>query len=151
MSEELWVYDGINRKTSPLLSGAALGQGAPCAIKKVRRGGLAQWQAMRVLGYIEANLASRILIHALARTINLSTSHFARAFKESMGLSPSKYIAIRRIEHAGAIMTSTRQRLADIALTCGFSDQSHLNRSFRDHMGITPGAWRRHRAAVTHS
>jgi AraC-like DNA-binding protein len=41
------------------------------------------------------------------------------------------------------MMTSTRERLTDIALACGFADQSHLNRHFRRVVGTSPGLWRR--------
>jgi AraC family transcriptional regulator len=53
------------------------------------------------------------------------------------------YVAARRVERAKLMMTSTRERLTDIALACGFSDQSHLTRSFRRVVGMSPGRWRR--------
>jgi AraC-like DNA-binding protein len=53
------------------------------------------------------------------------------------------FVVARRIERAKLMMTSTRERLTDIALACGFSDQSHLNRHFRRVVGTSPGLWRR--------
>ena len=53
------------------------------------------------------------------------------------------YVAVRRVERAKLMMASTEQRLTDIALACGFADQSHLNRSFRRIVGVSPGLWRR--------
>jgi len=75
--------------------------------------------------------------------VALSTSHFSRAFKQTVGSSPMAYVAVRRIERAKLMMTSTGQRLTDIALACGFADQSHLNRYFRRVVGVSPGLWRR--------
>ena len=53
------------------------------------------------------------------------------------------FVAVRRVERAKLMMASTGQRLTDIALACGFADQSHLNRYFRRIVGVSPGLWRR--------
>lgn len=108
-----------------------------------RRCGLPKWRANRALAYIEANLGSKITIGEVADTVALSKSHFSRAFKQSLGSSPMTYVATRRVERAKLMMTSGRERLSDIALACGFADQSHLNRYFRRVVGISPGLWRR--------
>jgi helix-turn-helix protein len=63
--------------------------------------------------------------------------------RQSFGSTPMAYVAARRVEHAKLMMTFTRQRLTDVALTCGFSDQSHLTRAFRRLVGISPARWRR--------
>jgi len=108
-----------------------------------RAGGLAVWQAKRAVAYIEANLGSKLAIREMADLVALSASHFSRAFKQTIGSSPMAYVAVRRVERAKLMMTSTGQRLTDIALACGFADQSHLNRSFRQIVGVSPGLWRR--------
>jgi transcriptional regulator GlxA family with amidase domain len=109
----------------------------------VRPGGLANWQAKRALAYIEDNLGSKIEIREIANLVALSKSHFSRTFRHSLGSSPMAYVSMRRVERAKLMMTSTRERLTDIALTCGFADQSHLNRYFRRIVGMSPGLWRR--------
>lgn len=108
-----------------------------------RRGGLPTWRAKRALAYIEANLASKITIGGMADVVSLSKSHFSRAFKQSMGSCPMTYVATRRVERAKLMITSSRERLSDIALACGFVDQPHLNRYFRRLVGMSPGLWRR--------
>jgi transcriptional regulator GlxA family with amidase domain len=108
-----------------------------------RIGGLAAWQAKRTLDYIEANLGAKVGIEEMANVVTLSKSHFSRAFKRSLGSSPMAFVAARRVERAKLMMTSTRDRLTDIALACGFADQSHLNRHFRRVVGTSPGLWRR--------
>jgi AraC family transcriptional regulator len=113
----------------------------------LRRGGLANWQAKRALDYIEVHLGSRIETCEVADCVSLSKSHFSRAFKRSLGSSPMAYVSTRRVERAKLMMACTRERLSDIALACGFADQSHLNRCFRRIVGISPGVWRRHMAA----
>ena len=109
-------------------------------------GGLARWQARRALAYIEANLGSKLDTRALADLVAFSKSHFSRAFKRSLGLPPMAYVATRRVERAKVMMASTREQLTQIALACGFADQSHLNRSFRRMVGVSPGLWRRSNA-----
>ena len=122
-----------------------LGVNAP-NVDKLQPGGLATWQARRTLAYVEANLASKMDIEDLAQVVALSRSHFSRAFKQSFGLSPMEYVGVRRVEQAKAMISSTRERLAEVALACGFADQAHLNRRFRDMVGISPGRWRRSNA-----
>jgi AraC family transcriptional regulator len=106
-------------------------------------GGLARWQARRAVSYIDAHLESRLEVTVLAKLVSFSKSHFSRAFKQSLGFPPMAYVKMRRIEKAKALMTSTNQQLTEIALICGFADQSHLNRSFRKVNGVSPGRWRR--------
>ena len=107
-------------------------------------GGLARWLAKRALDYIEEHLDSKIEVGRIAEHVSLSKSHFSRAFKLSMGSSPMVYVSMRRVERAKLMITSTGQSLTEIALACGFADQSHLNRCFRRLTGISPGRWRRH-------
>ena len=115
----------------------------PIAGSALRSGGLARWQAKRAVAYIEANLESKLEVHGLAKLVSFSKSHFSRAFKRSLGLPPMAYVMVRRIERAKVLMSSTSQQLTEIALICGFADQSHLNRSFRRLIGVSPGRWRR--------
>ncbi len=119
------------------------GGGTPTLPVTLHPGGLARWQAMRALAHIESNLETKIEIRALAELLALSKSHFSRAFKRSLGQPPMAYVAMRRVERAKILMTSTAQLLTEIALACGFADQSHLIRSFRRQVGMSPGCWRR--------
>ena len=107
------------------------------------RGGLAFWQMNRVIGYIDINLTSGIRSRDLARLIDLSESHFSRAFKSSVGVPPHSYITRRRIELAREMMCASDQALAQIAIVCGWSDQSHFCRVFRRVVGLSPDEWRR--------
>jgi transcriptional regulator GlxA family with amidase domain len=66
-----------------------------------------------------------------------------RAFRVSVGVSPFHYIARRRIEFACALLQTTRESLAQVAIASGLCDQSHLCRVFRRVMGVTPAMWRR--------
>jgi AraC family transcriptional regulator len=82
-------------------------------------------------------------VREIADYVALSERHFSRAFRRSLGSSPMAYVGVRRVERAKLMVASTRTRLTDIALACGFSDQSHLTKSFRRVVGMSPGVWRR--------
>jgi AraC family transcriptional regulator len=73
----------------------------------------------------------------------LSTSYFARAFRTSTGLAPHQWLAHRRVEVAKYLLRQQRGSLREIALACGFSDQSHFTRVFTRIVGSSLGAWRR--------
>jgi AraC family transcriptional regulator len=107
------------------------------------RGGLATWQAKRIRSYIADKLDSRLLAAELAGVVQLSTSHFHRAFRKTFGETPAAYIMKRRIRRAQELMLSSRKPLSQVALECGMCDQAHLCRSFRRFVGINPNAWRR--------
>ena len=115
------------------------------AAREVLPGGFAAWQKRRVTVYIDTHLAGRIRIEELARLLNLSESHFSRAFRCAFGTSAHDYLTRRRIEMAQGLMLTTAETLCAIALRCGLSDQSHFTRLFRRVVGETPYAWRRAR------
>jgi AraC-like DNA-binding protein len=107
------------------------------------KGGLAPWQIRRVAAHIEANLGATIRIKDLATLIDLSLSHFSRAFKKNFADSPHRYLMRRRLERAQGMMLTTNTSLGRIAGDCGFADQAHFNRLFRQLVGESPRAWRR--------
>jgi AraC-like DNA-binding protein len=105
-------------------------------------GGLAPQVLRRVREYIDAHLAENIELEALANTAGLSRCHFARAFKQSLGTAPHCYLMQRRLERARQLIAETELPLAQIALECGFSDQSHFSRRFLQYVGVTPRSFR---------
>lgn len=122
----------------------------PMAIARLSRNprqsfsGLNASQGNRVLAHIEQHLNGALPAVELATVLRLSSSHFSRAFKVRFGIPPHAYVLLRRIELAKTLMLANAGRpLADVALACGLSDQSHLARVFRRHVGETPRAWRK--------
>ena len=112
------------------------------------RGGLASWQIRRVTEHIEAGLAAKVRIKDLAGLIEVSSSHFSRAFKQSFAHTPHRYVMRRRVERAKTLMLATKTSLGRIAADCGFADQSHFNRYFRRLVGENPNSWRRANACA---
>lgn len=123
------------------LAGHAVSQSTN--VEKLTRGGLAPWQMERVKRHIEKEYAGRINIDDLAQMTRLSSSYFSAAFRVSFGTSPHDYICRRRVDQAAHLMMNTDAPLCEIALDCGFADQSHLSRVFRRFTGTTPAARRR--------
>jgi AraC-like DNA-binding protein len=111
-------------------------------------GGLAPWQIRRASDRIEADLASDLSITALSRECGLSASHFARAFRVSLGMAPHQWIVKQRIARAKQLMSDSDESLVEIALICGFVDQSHLCRVFLRETGTSPAQWRRRYGTV---
>ena len=107
------------------------------------RGRLLTWQARKVRAYIDGNITNRLLVADLCALVQRSEAHFARAFRLTFGESPHAFVVRRRLELAARYMLQTESDLSEIALRCGFSDQAHLCRRFREATGQSPAAWRR--------
>jgi AraC-like DNA-binding protein len=68
-------------------------------------------------------------------------------FKQAFGEPPHAYVVRRRLEEACHLMLTSSASLSEIALSVGFSDQSHLCKHFRQALGQSPSNWRREREA----
>nr|WP_246589604.1 AraC family transcriptional regulator [Marinobacterium ramblicola] len=102
------------------------------------RGGLAPVQRKRVVDYIEAHLDRAIQLADLAAVAGLSEYHFARMFRQSLGIPPHQYLTNRRIERAKQLLLTTSLPLTEIALRCGFNSSSHFSNRFRQQTGVAP-------------
>lgn len=96
----------------------------------------------RVLDFVAAHYARSIQIEDLAREAGVSAAHFSRLFKDVIGDSPYQFLMRYRVERAAEMMADLTRPLIDIALACGFADQPHLTRTFKQFRGVTPRAWR---------
>lgn len=108
-------------------------------------GGLAGWQIAQVRAFIDKNLHRTIHIKDLSAVIRRSAAHFARSFKHTFGEPPHAYVMRRRFEKASHLMIASSESLSQIALSVGFSDQSHLCKRFKEALGQSPSNWRRER------
>jgi AraC family transcriptional regulator len=106
------------------------------------RGGLPPRVLRRLKEYIDAHIDERISVEALAGLANLSTCYFVRAFKQSAGVTPHDYLIRRRVERTMELLSNSDLSLSEIALAAGFADQSHCARRFRQHVGMSPRAYR---------
>jgi AraC-like DNA-binding protein len=106
--------------------------------------GLRRWQVRRAREFLATHLGTNISVDDVAATCGLSRAYFTSAFRRATGETPHVCLLRLRIERAKTLLTGPLT-IADIALECGFADQSHLTRAFAKQIGITPGLWRRER------
>ncbi|WP_370964895.1 helix-turn-helix transcriptional regulator [Enterobacter wuhouensis] len=105
-------------------------------------GGLSPFTLRNVLEFIEESLSQPLTLADLAAQAALSEYHFARMFRQSMGLAPHQYVMQRRMEKAKALVQHTAMPLTEIALACGFNSASHFSNRFRCVTGMTPSQLR---------
>jgi AraC family transcriptional regulator len=111
-------------------------------IESFHRGGLSPLHLRRTCDFMIDNLAEDICLDDLAALTGLSCKHFIRAFKQSTGMPPHQYLILHRVEAAKLRLLDARASIADIAMHCGFADQSHFTAAFRKVVGVPPGTWR---------
>ncbi len=95
----------------------------------------------RVRAFLEENFSEAIDLERLAEIAGLSRFQLLRAFRRETGMTPHTYLIDRRVRAARRLL-ARGESVADAALACGFSDQSHLTRIFKAHAGLTPGRYR---------
>jgi transcriptional regulator GlxA family with amidase domain len=118
-------YGGMRPVTRPVLSG------------------LTPYQVRRAKELLTENISGDLPLATLAGQCGLSLTHFSKAFRKSIGVPPHKWLIQQRIELSKTLLRDTPMSLAEIALACGFSNQSHFTRFFSANVGVSPGIWRR--------
>lgn len=113
--------------------------------RKPWRGGLSPRAWRNVDSFIRENLSADMALVSLAGQIGLSYSHFLRAFRQTSGVSPHRYIMQLRVEEAQRLAASTLLPLKQISSLCGFASQSHMTTVMKSLLHTTPGEIRRQR------
>jgi len=113
------------------------------------QGGLSPHKLRKVLAYISDNLSANVSLKDMASVVEMGPCHFARSFKESVGVSPHQYLLRRRIERAVTMLKADRGDLSTLAYDLGFSSQGHFTTVFRKLIGTTPGGYRQQALART--
>lgn len=93
------------------------------------------------LAVLEGDPEQRLSVQALAQVCDMSASRFVRRFQAVFGVTPGDYLRNQHLNGARRLL-SQGSTLADAALAMGFADQAHLQRSFKAHHAMTPGAYR---------
>jgi AraC-like DNA-binding protein len=106
------------------------------------RFGLSGYALRKIEAYIDAHIDSTLDINELAGVVRMSCSHFTRSFYRTAGVTPHKFVVQCRVLRASKLLTTTDLPLTEIALSIGFSDQSHFSRRFSEIVGVPPGAFR---------
>jgi AraC family transcriptional regulator len=105
-------------------------------------GGLASWQLRRAQALMTEALGDQLSVTDVARECGLSYSHFRKAFRRSVGVSPHRWLCSHRVERAKWLLINTDQTLLEVASACGFCEQCHFTRTFSRMVGMAPGVWR---------
>jgi AraC family transcriptional regulator len=100
--------------------------------------GLPNYKLQQALDYINQHLDQDLTIAAIATAVQMSPYHFSRRFKQSTGLAPHQYVIQCRVERAKQLLLEGSLTIAEIAVSVGFANQSHLNRHFKRLLGVTP-------------
>jgi AraC family transcriptional regulator len=108
-----------------------------------RKGGLTAAQTSRAKEMLVDNITGNVLLADIAKECGLSRQYFTQAFKATTGLAPHRWLQQHRVRLAAELLLSSKCAIADIAIECGFADQSHFTRVFLSLMGESPGIWRR--------
>lgn len=92
--------------------------------------------------FIETHALNQWSVARYAEEFNMPLRKFNLLFQEKYGSSAKRWLLERRLTHARALLLSTRMRILDIALECGFSNHGHFTESFRKHYLCSPSKFR---------
>lgn len=104
---------------------------------------LAPWQVQLAKKMMAERVGETMQVSELSSACRLSMSHFVRAFTNSVGVAPYSWFIGQRVIRAMALLAHSRLPIAEIALECGFADQSHFTNTFVRRAGKTPRQWRK--------
>src|ERR1700694_1317246 len=106
------------------------------------RGGLGPARLRSIRELVQARLEGDLSLDEMARSVGLSTAHFARVFRKSTGETPHQFVLRQKLERAKAMLRAPDARVLDVAVACGFKTQQHFAQVFRDVCGISPTGYR---------
>lgn len=101
-------------------------------------GNVSSHRIRQAVAFINERLGKDISLSEIAASVNLSPFHFARVFKQNMGIAPHQFVIQQRMEKAKTLLTRSNTPIAEVAQELGFADQSHFTSQFRRRCGMTP-------------
>ena len=115
--------------------------------QRTATGALTQAHQANAKAYIDAHLTEDIALAEIAAAVGLSTHYFIRAFKQSEGVTPYRYVLQQRIERAKSLIDKGAGPIASIGQQLGFKSASHFSRTFVEFTGLSPRDYRKSRRA----
>ncbi|NMG05619.1 AraC family transcriptional regulator [Brasilonema sp. UFV-L1] len=111
--------------------------------------GLSKFKLRQILEYIHTHVDSEIKLTTLAQVAGISQYYFCQLFKQSLGITPYQYVLQLRVERAKQLLKNQKITICDVALACGFANQSHFTKHFRKLTGMTPKAYWKHSSVLS--
>lgn len=107
-----------------------------------RAGRVTDPRVQRAVDWMNARFREPLTLAALAAPAHLSPSRLSHLFAGNVGMPPMRYLELRRIEAAQALLLSTNESVRAIAEQVGFSNPYHFSTRFRRRVGLAPRAFR---------
>ncbi len=105
--------------------------------------GLPKQKLKQAIEYMQAHLGENLSLNDIANELGMSQYYFCHLFKRSTGMSPHQYLMRQRVEWAKQLLKQSDRTITSIALECGFANQSHFARYFRQCTGMNPSQFRK--------
>ena len=96
-----------------------------------------------IVAYIEDNFTYDITVGFLAEKCNLSINRFTDAFKLYTGVTPKRYINIKRVSQACLMLSNSQKSITEIAFEAGYNSTAAFNKSFLNIVGTTPTMYKK--------
>jgi AraC family transcriptional regulator len=104
--------------------------------------GFSKHKLQQAFDYINAKLCENVSLTEIATELDMSQYYFCRLFKKSTGISPHQYLIQQRVERAKQLLRQPENKIADVAMDCGFANPSHFAKHFRKYTGVSPKQFR---------
>ncbi|MBN3789144.1 helix-turn-helix transcriptional regulator [Burkholderia sp. Ac-20353] len=131
--------------------GYAAGSGSATRAFEHQIRGMTERQYRALQDHIDANLSTSLSLADLAAASAMTVSQLTRTLKRATGETPKRWLQRRRVEQAKQLLIRNNGSLSEIAIACGFSNQSHLTRVFVKLTGTTPRTWQASRRTAAQS
>jgi AraC-like DNA-binding protein len=139
---QLGGEDILKAKSASALAAEIGGEPGNGADEQEWRGGIPAYRLRKVIDFVRSHLDRSITVAEMAEVARMSAYHFARTFKQSLGLTPLQYVTKCRIEKAERMLRRSDAKIEVIARQCGYRSASHFAEVFRKHFGVTPSRYR---------
>jgi AraC family transcriptional regulator len=139
MAQEIRLADGYSRTALEGLSWEMVALFGRHAARTETDGSVSVAMAREI---IAAHLDQPLSIARLAALCDVHPARLARAFRRELGVGPGEYQRALRLRHALRLVAETDAPLSEVALACGFCDQSHFSRAFKAAYGCAPKTYR---------
>ncbi len=110
--------------------------------RELRGGQLRDFYIQEAITFMEHNYPREITVEDLANVCKLNRSYFSKLFKDSMGCPPQEFLIRLRLSKAADLMKGTGKSIGDISSMCGYPNQLHFSRAFKQRYGVSPREWR---------